>query len=177
MSFQWLLAVTRSAQWSPMWTLSAIFTYKRSALTIRPLCKFANPLNSLHHLSHLCLPPVCLSFRRKSITGNWKANIGAAMLEQVPITDKYKKWLDEVCEIFGGLDILTVEAVAAKDGTEYIYEVTGSQMTLMGETQEEDRRLIAELVYQKLSAITLPSRPVIALVSKLHVLLLLPTSC
>lgn len=99
------------------------------------------------------------------------------MLEQVPITDKYKKWLDEVCEIFGGLDILTVEAVAAKDGTEYIYEVTGSQMTLMGETQEEDRRLIAELVYQKLSAITLPSRPVIALVSKLHVLLLLPTSC
>lgn len=37
-----------------------------------------------------------LSRRRKSMTGNWKANQGSAMLEQMPITEKYKNWIDEV---------------------------------------------------------------------------------
>ena len=76
------------------------------------------------------------------------------MLEQVPVTEKHRKWLDEVSNLFGGLDVITVEAISAKDGREIIYEVTGSQMTLMGETAEEDRRLISELVTQKMSSIT-----------------------
>lgn len=76
------------------------------------------------------------------------------MLEQVPVTEKHRKWLDEVSNLFGGLDVITVEAISAKDGREIIYEVTGSQMTLMGETAEEDRRLISELVTQKMSLIT-----------------------
>lgn len=76
------------------------------------------------------------------------------MLEQVPVTEKHRKWLDEVSNLFGGLDVITVEAIATKDGKEIIYEVTGSQMTLMGETAEEDRRLISELVTQKMSSIT-----------------------
>ncbi|RWS08060.1 Synapsin-like protein, partial [Dinothrombium tinctorium] len=100
------------------------------------------------------------AFMRKSISGNWKANIGSAMLEQCHVTEKYKKWLDDVSEIFGGLDIVTVEAVLSKDGNEYIYEITGSQMTLMGETQEEDRRLIAELVCNKMN--TFVARPVMS---------------
>ena len=93
---------------------------------------------------------VCL-FRRKSISGNWKANVGSSVLEQVPVTERYKKWLDEVSNLFDGLDMLTVEAVADKDGREIIYEVTGSQMPLMGESQEEDRKLIAELICNKMN--------------------------
>ena len=69
------------------------------------------------------------------------------------MTERYKKWLDEVANLFGGLDILTVEAVADKEGREIIYEVSGSQMCLMGETQEEDRRLISDLLFQKLSSL------------------------
>lgn len=69
------------------------------------------------------------------------------------MTERYKKWLDEVATLFGGLDILTVEAVADKEGREIIYEVSGSQMSLMGETQEEDRRLISDLLLQKLSSL------------------------
>ncbi len=47
-------------------------------------------------------------------------------------------------------DICAVEAIVAKDGKEYIIEVTGSQITLFGESQEEDRRSIADLVVQKM---------------------------
>ena len=90
-------------------------------------------------------------YRRKSISGSWKANIGSSVLEQIPITDRYKKWLDEVSNIFGGLDILVLEAVADREGREIIYEVSGSQMSLMGETQEEDRKLIADLLCNKMS--------------------------
>lgn len=42
--------------------------------------------------------------------------------------------------------MLTIEIVETKNNEQFIYEVTGSQMALMGETQEEDRRLISELI-------------------------------
>lgn len=72
------------------------------------------------------------------------------MLEQCPINERYRKWLDEISEIFNGLDICALEGVIGKDGKEYIYEAIGSQMILMGEAQEEDRRLIADLACAKL---------------------------
>lgn len=34
------------------------------------------------------------------MTGNWKTNQGSAMLEQMPITEKYKNWIDEVIALF-----------------------------------------------------------------------------
>jgi hypothetical protein len=39
-------------------------------------------------------------FRRKSISGNWKTNQGSAMLEKTEMTEKYKTWIDEVCQIY-----------------------------------------------------------------------------
>lgn len=47
---------------------------------------------SIIRLVFLCF----FSFRRKSMSGNWKTNQGSAMLEQMPITEKYKNWIDEV---------------------------------------------------------------------------------
>ena len=120
---------------------------RRLELIIKPSCESSSFIMTLglNNFQH---------DRRKSISGNWKANVGSAMLEQMPVADKHKKWLDEVSEIFGGLEILTVEAILAKDGREIIYEVTGSQMTLMGETQEEDRRLISDLVCLRMGSVT-----------------------
>lgn len=45
--------------------------------------------------------------RRKSMTGNWKTNQGSAMLEQMPITEKYKNWIDEVSAALS-LDLIVI---------------------------------------------------------------------
>jgi synapsin len=68
------------------------------------------------------------------------------MLEQIQMTDRYKSWIDAVSEMYNTLDICALEVVVGKDGREYIIEVNDSALSLMGDTQEEDRRHIADLV-------------------------------
>ena len=35
-------------------------------------------------------------FRRKSLSGNWKTNVGQSILEEVAVQDKYRNWIDQV---------------------------------------------------------------------------------
>ena len=62
-------------------------------------------------------------FSRKSVSGNWKANIGSALLEQIPVNEKFKQWIDDISETFGGLEMCSIEAVITKENKEQIIEV------------------------------------------------------
>ena len=73
------------------------------------------------------------------------------MLEQLPMTDKYRSWIEAVAEQFGGLDLCALEVLVAKDGREFIMELNDCALPLLGDTQEEDRRLISELALHKMS--------------------------
>lgn len=76
------------------------------------------------------------------------------MLEQLTMTERYKLWVDEVSELFGGLEICALEIIVGKDGKEHIIEVNDSALTLMGDSQEEDRRHIADLVTHRMQVST-----------------------
>ncbi|EFA12118.1 Synapsin-like Protein [Tribolium castaneum] len=99
------------------------------------------------------------AFMRKSISGCWKTNTGSAMLEQISMPERYRSWIDEVSDLFGGLDICALEVVVGKDGREFIIEVNDSALTLLGDSQEEDRRHIADLVASRMQAICRPRTP------------------
>jgi hypothetical protein len=47
-------------------------------------------------------------FRRKSLSGNWKTNIGQSILEEIPITDKHKMWIDAVTSIWSSLNLFSI---------------------------------------------------------------------
>lgn len=96
------------------------------------------------------------AFMRKGISGNWKSNTGSAMLEQLAVTERHRAWVDHVAQLFGGLDICAIELLVGKDGKEYIIEVNDSALSLMGDSQEEDRRHIADLVTAKMQAFCRP---------------------
>lgn len=72
------------------------------------------------------------------------------MLEQLSVTERHRSWVDQVALLFGGLDICAIELLVGKDGREYIIEVNDSALSLMGDSQEEDRRQIADLVTAKM---------------------------
>ena len=94
------------------------------------------------------------AYKRVSVSGTWKTNTGCSMLEEIEVSDKYKRWADEASTMFGGLDILTVDAIhdVASD-TEIILEVNGTSSGLGPDRADEDNVHIRDLVLFKMNAV------------------------
>lgn len=59
----------------------------------------------------------------------------------------------QVSELFGGMEVCGLSIVVSKDGKEYILGASDSTLILMGESQEDDRRYIADLVVTRMQVI------------------------
>jgi glutathione synthase/RimK-type ligase-like ATP-grasp enzyme len=95
---------------------------------------------------------VVRAFKRQSVSGNWKTNTGSSMIEAIEVTEEYQRWADIAATMFGGLDILSVDAI--HDGTtgkEYILEVNDTSSGLAPDFEDEDNQSIRDLIVARLN--------------------------
>jgi len=95
--------------------------------------------------------PHVRAFRRCDVSGEWKTNTGTAVMDEVPCEPRWRAWVDAAADMFGGLDILTVDAIVEEaTGKEYIIEVNGTSSGLHPDCAKEDNQHIAELVLARM---------------------------
>lgn len=90
-------------------------------------------------------------YKRQTVCGSWKTNMGSSHLEVGELTPQYKLWADEAAKFFGGLDICTVDAIHTIKGKEVILEVNGTSSGLAPEFEKEDNQHICDLVLERMN--------------------------
>jgi len=93
------------------------------------------------------------AYKRTAMGNNWKTNTGTSVIEEVQLTDQYKLWADECSKIFGGIDILAVDAIHTVTGKEYIMEVNDTSIGLAPDNELEDMGHIRDLVMKQMELI------------------------
>lgn len=61
-----------------------------------------------------------------------------------------RNFILQVSELFGGMEICGLSIAVGKDGRESILSATDCTFALMGDSQEDDRRQIADLVVARM---------------------------
>ncbi|BHF58230.1 Asparaginyl-tRNA synthetase, cytoplasmic (Asparagine--tRNA ligase) (AsnRS) [Sparganum proliferum] len=102
------------------------------------------------------------AFVRKPMVNSSLSSPGSTILEKIPLTSKFAMWINEVASLFGGLDMCSIKVVQDTNGEYFIQDVFGSEFTLLGDGQEEDRMRIAELVLQKMEELIRPTAAKVA---------------
>jgi len=91
---------------------------------------------------------------KKVFTGSgWKSQFGGADLQEIPLTEEYKLWVDECAKIYGGMDLLAVDALHSKDGKDYILELNGTAIGILPKHWQEDTMIIREEVIKKMNSL------------------------
>ena len=88
------------------------------------------------------------AYKRTSFS--WKGNVGGAIMEEIPMTSEYKLWVDECSKLFGGLDLLALDAIHLDDGRELIIELNDTAMGLFPDHKQEDMGHIRDVVLEKM---------------------------
>ncbi|VDK85063.1 unnamed protein product [Litomosoides sigmodontis] len=113
---------------------------------IKPVEVFTEPFIEIKYDIHLQkIGTETKAYIRKGISNDWRSNAGSAMLEKISLSNRQKQWLTMISDAFGGLEIFGIDILVAKDGREIVHDVN-DVITLLGDTQEDDRRAIADLV-------------------------------
>lgn len=93
------------------------------------------------------------AFRRQSVSGNWKTNTGTSVSEEEEVQERWRRWIDAAAEMFGGLDILTVDAIVEEGtGKEFILEVNGTSSGLHPDRAAEDNLHIRDLCLERMNS-------------------------
>jgi len=91
---------------------------------------------------------------KKIAVGSWKSNTGACVVEDVPLTVEYKRWIDEGSKIFGGLEICAIDAIhCSKDNKDYILEINDTAIGLAPHKEHEDMPIMCDLVMARVKQI------------------------
>lgn len=96
-------------------------------------------------------------FKRRSVSGTWKTNTGTSLIEEVPdaeVEPRHKRWAQEAASLFGGLDILSVDAIVDDHtGQEFILEVNGTSSGFAPNCAAEDNEHIRDLLVAELEKV------------------------
>ena len=93
------------------------------------------------------------AFKRESMCGSWKTNMGSSHVEEIEVTQQFQVWAERASEMFGGLDICTVDALHdSNTGQDVIMEVNGTASGFCPAREEEDNRHVRDLVIAKMGA-------------------------
>jgi len=86
----------------------------------------------------------------KRQNSNWKGNVGNCVLEEIEVTDMFRAWAEECGKLFGGMDILTVDAIHTKEGKDIILEINDTASGFAPMNLEEDMCHVRDLVIQRM---------------------------
>lgn len=90
---------------------------------------------------------------------HWKANQGGSLLEAIDVEETHRTWLTAVANMYTPpLDVVTIKCLVLANGSAVILGIQDSSMTLLGESQEDDRRLFCEIAYEKMAQFVLRRR-------------------
>ena len=87
-------------------------------------------------------------------------SIGGSSLSCIELTDDYKRWADECSKLFGGMDILAVDALHGVDGKDYIIELNDTAIGILTQNWEEDTLSLCQLVIERMNQIYVYHQPV-----------------
>ncbi|CAI4225886.1 unnamed protein product [Auanema sp. JU1783] len=85
------------------------------------------------------------TFIRRSISHNWKSNVGSSILEQIPTSERHKQYIQAICQHVGHMNVCSIDVLISKEGFEYVHAINDC-LVYYGESQEHDRRTLCTIV-------------------------------
>jgi len=98
----------------------------------------------------------------KRTSSYWKGNVGTSIIEEIDVTDQFKLWAHEAGKLFGGMDILTVDAIHTENGDDYILEINDTASGFWKNNEVEDMGYVKDLIIERIDEQTKRENEVIS---------------